>query len=228
MFNKTLTIFTDPNAFVTYSREEIRSSFVKIPENLPTYFKTIPKEMFHPGIERSLLMNTTIKKCSGFINLFKRSFLFKSPFDIQVIFNDTGIEFSSLGKETETSFISLHPNTQLLDYVVQNKKYKFIAKIILNIHIDSEVPVLMHNSWYHFLNYETLPGIISPAYKSQLNFFIPIEKDRKELLIRVGDPLFLLTPLTEKNVDIVFKEKQLQLSARKTFSDLKRYILNKL
>ena len=68
---------------------------------------------------------------------------------------------------------------------------------------------------------------LSSASKRDLTFFIPIEKDTKDLYIKKGDPLFLLTPLCENKIKINYKIID-HLKPNLTFSTLKKYLMDKL
>ena len=72
-----------------------------------------------------------------------------------------------------------------------------------------------------------MPGIINSNYKRDLTFFIPIENDTKDLYIKKGDPLFLLTPLCENKIKINYKILK-HLKPNLTFSTLKKYLMDKL
>jgi len=227
MFNKKIKISVDNNGTPNYDVKDLPNYFSIIPKNFPLYFNTIPKTIYNSKLHFFNKQHRTIKTCAGFINLFKRSILVRSPLDIQVIFNDTQIEIINVGVEAcSKPVVTQHDNIQLLDYVPHQEKYKMIIKINFWINIDPSVSLLMHNPWYHFLKTEICPGILPKNYNGNLNFFIPIEKNKKELLIRQGDPLFMLTPLTESSLKLTFEKKEVNHIFHPTFSLLKKYILN--
>lgn len=204
----------------------------KIPNNFPKYFYSIPKTMFNPVKKKFIPYARTIKTCSGFINLYKRSLLLTSPFDMYVEFNNNEIIDQKIGQNIPDYFINLclhiHPGQQFLDYVPNNKKYKFILKITLPFLIDGNVSIKISKSDYHFNNFDVLPGIISNKYKEKMHIFIPIEKERNEFYIKKGDPLCLMTPLCETKIKLKFKKLKENEKSYLTFSSLKNFSLKNL
>jgi len=208
------------------SKEDAKNMFVQIPHSFPNYFKSIPRVQYDKGLKKHLPFLRTIKTCAGFINLYKRSFLITSPFDIYVEFDKTGIIKQQTGT-TSFNVAQVHDNEQLLNYV-NNHNYKFILKLELPISIDSNVSLLLSDSSYHFNPMKILPGIIPSKYKNELNFFIPIEKHWDHIHINKGAPLFLLTPLCENTIKIEYKKYNKTYFNSLTFSRLKQYLLEKL
>jgi len=224
MFSKTIKIFTDPKGYVTYTKEEIKNYFSFFPKNLPSYFNVIPKNIFNTKLNSFLKNQKTIKTCPGFINFHKRSILFSSPFDIQLIFDEEKIIYASVGTNNRVidSIIFPHTQDQFLTYM-PSSKYKLIIKIDFHINILSNVSILLHNPWYHINSLNIPPGILPNNWDNRLNIFIAIPKDQKELIIKQGDPLFMMTPTTEKKIKLKFCEKSLYIPFFKTFSFAKKF-----
>ena len=63
--------------------EILKNYFLTYPKNVPSYLKHMPKQFNRkdPGTR-------TVKTCSGLLNLYMRSVVFTSPFDIQVNFEN--------------------------------------------------------------------------------------------------------------------------------------------
>ena len=93
-----------------------------------------------------------------------------------------------------------------------------------NIGVETNISYMISNPWWHFSDIEIIPGIVSPK-SPDLNFFIPIRKNQNELLIKQGSPMFVVTFLTEKNVDFQFEYGTGPFVVFKTFSNLKKYML---
>jgi len=208
-------------------KKDAENMFAAIPKSFPKYFSTIPRKMFNPESKKFIPYLGTIKTCPGFINLYKRSILVTSPFDIYIRFNDTEIVEQQAGQISNYIVGNIHSGEQLLNYVSQ-KKYKFIMKIHLPFYIDTSVSLHLTESSYHFNNFNILPGIYPLSYNKEFNFFIPIEKEKNEIYIKKGDPLFLLTPLCEKKIKLKFKELNEKNMPYLTFNFFKQFILNKL
>jgi len=208
--------------------EVVKESFDSSPKNFPGFLKTMPSVEFCPFSKVFRPAQKTIKSCSGFVNLFKRSILFKMPCDFHAIFDEEKILECDAGSSSNAreSFISIHNNNQLLKYVKTD--YKFIVKIQPQVFITSNVSTLMHTSFFHFNNLDITPGILHKKFAGDLNFFIGIKKGQKELLIKKGTPLCLLTPLTEKKVNIVFNSKIPERKNNPRFTGLHDYVLDRL
>lgn len=214
-FRKRITIEYHP----MLQKKEVEDMVKKIPYNFPSYFSSIPKTI------NNLRYFQTVKTCPGFINLYKRSLLITSPFDLQVDFDEHKIVKQTLG-QTDYQVATLHPNDQLLTYANTNE-YKFIMKITLPFIINSDVSFLTSPACYHFNNFDVFSGIVNAKYKRDMNFFIPIKKNQKELYIKKGEGLFLITPLCENKIKLDFKQKY-KMYPTLTFSTLKKQILEKL
>ena len=80
IFNKKKEITIQTNGVPVHILKNFLLSF---PSNIPKYFKDIPKSFFD-NQKRKVRSRTTIRTCSGFINLFKRSIVFTSPYDIEL------------------------------------------------------------------------------------------------------------------------------------------------
>lgn len=207
-------------------KNDAKDIFKIIPNNYPKYFFSIPKEQFHPEKKKFFPYARTIKTCPGFINLYKRSLLITSPFDIYIELDEDRIIESEAG-QTQFNVAKLHSNEQFLDYT-PNNKYKFIMKINLPFYINTNVSLHISPSIYHFNNFNILPGIIPNNYEGQMNFFIPIKKERDELHIKKGDPLFLMTPLCEKTIQLKFEKLKQNKKNFLEFSSLKKFSLKNL
>ena len=71
----------------------LKQFLLTFPHNIPKYFKDIPSNFFD-NKNRQIRSRKTVKTCSGFINLFKRSILFTSPYDIELFFEGKEIRGS--------------------------------------------------------------------------------------------------------------------------------------
>jgi len=202
--------------------------FKVIPKNYPPYFGAIPKTMFNPFTGHARPDQKTIKSCSGFINLYKRSILVSSPFDIYLEFDENKIITEEIGK-TGWKITTQQNNAQLLNYA-NSKNYKFLIKLELPIYLKSDASIVMLDSFYHFNKYEIIPGIINKKYESIISFFMPVKKRQTELYIKQGDPLFLIVPMCEDKIKLKIKKNN-NVSTQNTtltFSSLKEFVMDKL
>ena len=227
MFNKKIEFYSPE-----YTPEELKKYILKFPYNLPAYFKAIPKNSFSLEFKKFLPGNKTIKTCPGFINLYRRSLLFTSPWDLHFLFDDEGIisyqNGAVGGQYTRGPSVEVHPNEQFLNYV-PSTKYKFILKIIYRIYCDTNTSIMIHNNFYNFDDVLTPTGFFHPK-SSEINYFILIPKEQTELFIKEGQSLALLTPLYHKNIDITYTQREVGRPKfiQRKFLRLKEYLLDKL
>lgn len=205
----------------------LKKFLLSFPNNMPTYFKNIPRHFEDNGIIWK--KNKTIKTCSGFINLFKRSLVFASPFDIE-IFIDNGTLKGSVGSTPLQNYFTIHQQDQFLKYVESD--YEVILKFIPQIRLKSNFSLLVSNPWWHLNNFEIIPGVVNAKETSELNIFIPLKKNQKHLYIKQNTPLCYINFETSKNVNIVYDDTKYNLSDNLglfyTFSNLKRKLLKNI
>jgi hypothetical protein len=217
MLNKKLEIYSNK-----ISIDFVKNFFKIFPNNLPNYFKDIPKNCPFSRFK----FNNTLRTCSGIINYYKKAIVFLSPFDIEfVIENDqVFIKFGSVNFDGAM----IHPNDQFLNYV-KNKKYLCVSKLMFGIFLKSNVPLLITNPTWALNNFEILPGIINAETAMELNLFIPIKKEDKNIFIRQNTPLCIIHMETDKNIDIVFNKNKYDSSSENgllyIFSSLKNKLL---
>lgn len=227
MFSKKIEISAQKSDYYSYTLSELKECFLTVPKNYPPYFNNIPKHIFDEHLNSNIHAQKTLKSCSGFLNLFRRSFVFTCPFDIHLLFDGDGnVTYSSVGisGDKSTLFYEVHPNFQFLNHV-PNHNLQMVLKIRTRMFINSDTPLLIHKNFWSFNNIEVIPGIITDSYTDDLSFFIPIYKNQKELLINKGTMLFFITPLSVKKHSISYIIKDRNDKFKKTFSNLKKYII---
>ena len=217
MLNKKLEIYSNiiPINF-------LKNFFKVFPNNLPDYFKNIPKKCPFSKFRA----DNTLKTCSGIINYYKKAIIFLSPFDIEFVIENDQV-FVKCGNRNFNG-INFHANNQFLDYV-QNKKYLCISKLDFGIFLKSNIPLLITNSTWTLNNFEILPGIINAETAMELYIFLPIKKEDKNIFIKQNTPLCVIHMETEKNVNIIFNKNKYEPSFENglmyIFSSLKNKLL---
>jgi len=217
MLNKKLEIYSN-NIPIDF----LKKFFKVFPNNLPNYFKDIPKKCPFSRFRS----DNTLRTCSGIINYYKKAIVFLSPFDIEFVIENDQV-FVKFGNMNFNG-IHFHANNQFLDYV-KNKKYLCISKLIFGIFLKSNVPLLITNPTWALNDFEILPGIINAETAMELNLFLPIKKEDKNIFIKQNTPLCIIHMETEKNVNIVFNKNKYEPSLENglvyIFSSLKNKLL---
>jgi len=229
LFNEKVIIYSEKNHF---SIDEMKECFHEMPENIPSYFKNIPRKIFSQEMQTDDMSRNTLKTCSGFINLFKRSILFCSPFDMQFVFKDEKIHFRLGTFPVDIQqFIDLHPEEQFLKYAPEAMKnnIKCVLRFKSNMYIKSTCNILQHHPSWHDTKFTAASGILTKNCEINMNVFFFVNKNQEEVIVKKGDPLAYMTFLTDKKVK--FKYKSIEKKEHpliKTFSRLKKFTIDKI
>ena len=206
----------------------LKNYILSFPNNIPSYFKNIPTK-FLDQKRRPIKTQRTIKTCSGFVNLFKRSILYTSPYDIELFFDDGQIS-GSVGGSNWDKYIQYHPDWQFIKYAQSD--WEVVLKFMPFCNIQSPYNLIISNPWWHMNNFEIIPGIINCVEPLDLNIFIPIKKNQDHLYIRQGTPLALINFETDDQLNLIFSEANNKYSdwmgLHYTFSNFKRKLVKNI
>ena len=206
----------------------LKNYILSFPNNIPSYFKNIPTK-FLDQKRRPIKTQRTIKTCSGFVNLFKRSILYTSPYDIELFFDDGQIS-GSVGGSNWDKYIQYHPDWQFIKYAQSD--WEVVLKFMPFCNIQSPYNLIISNPWWHMNNFEIIPGIINCVEPLDLNIFIPIKKNKDHLYIRQGTPLALINFETDDQLNLIFSEENYKYSdwmgLHYTFSNFKRKLVKNI
>ena len=225
MFVREKEIIVQSNVIPT---KILKNHLVSFPHNLPKYFKDIPSSFFD-NQKRRIRSKTTIRTCSGFINLFKRSILFTSPYDIELFIEPNEIR-GSVGGLDWTKYFMHHPDWDFINYA--NSDYAHILKFGPSFTIQCDYVSMISNPWWHMNDFEVIPGVINCKKPMEMNVFIPIKKEQNHLYIPQGTPLCYITFETDKQLKLSFKNKGYNYAEHQglfyRFSNLKDKLLKSI
>ena len=183
----------------------LKDFIVTYPKNLPSYFKNIKKS--HPDKDIK-----NIRTCSGFVNYFKRTIIFKAPYDIRITVNHKNNSIScgvGSGSFNFKKHLTIHDSKHFLDYT-NNNDYASIVKLLFEIYVKCDCPILVNREWWNnFGSLEIIPGILHAKTPTPINLFFPIRKDVEQMIIKQGTVLCTFNVETEKNLKIVFKNEKI-------------------
>jgi len=206
----------------------LKNHLLTFPNNIPHYFKEIPTK-FIDEKKRPVRSIKTLRTCSGFVNFFKRSILYTSPYDIELFIDDEKIK-GTVGGSNWNNYIHHHPDWQFIKHA--NSNWKMVIKFMPFFNIQSPYNLIMSNPWWHMNNFETIPGIVNCKEPLPLNVFIPIKKGQDYLYIRQGTPLACLNLETDSQLNLVFNEKNYKnsdwMGLHYVFSNFKRKVVKNL
>jgi len=182
----------------------LKNFLLSFPDNVPSYFKNI-KSVFFDHKKRPIRCEKNIKTCSGFINLFKRSIVFTSPFDIELFIDDEKIR-GRVGGSNWDRYIQYHSNSQFLSHIKSD--WKMVLKFMPYCSIQSPYNLIISDPWWHMNNFQIIPGIINCKEPLDLNIFIPIKKNQNYLYISQGTPLAYINFETNDQINLIYENKR--------------------
>ena len=186
----------------------LKNFLLSFPNNIPSYFKNIPSK-FMDRKKRLLRSQKTLRTCSGFVNLFKRSILYNSPYDIELFIDDGKIS-GTVGGSNWDKYIQYHPDWQFIKYAQSD--WEMVIKFMPFCNLQSPYNLIITNPWWPMNDFQIIPGIINCKEPLDLNIFIPIKKGQNHLYIRQGTPLAYINVETDEQLDLVFKDENYKYS----------------
>ena len=191
--------FTTNNNLVNYYPIEPARNF------LPKWWKDLDKEYTVERSNKVEIKMSTIKRCSGFIDLYSKGFMMPIWSDLCVETKLTG-DWRCVSPSPDDMLVSSHDIRQL-----DRNFNKFIHLKILSPWIFQEKSgINFHFTqpyWNHVIEHDRIqvvPGIINFKYQrsSNINAFVP--KINHTHFLPAGTPIAHIIPITEKNVKIHF------------------------
>jgi len=176
---------------------------VKAIKTVPDWWKSLP----NPGNGTVFIeenedsgSHKNMKRCYGFIELYKRGFILEHWCDTNIGTEYDKIGFNYSNGHPPGSHNSSQYNNSFKDY--------WHLKLASPWHIKEKTGVKfmwIGASW----SFEDIPAIVMPGifdFKYQTatncNMFIPKTTERKEFTIKLGQPLMHGIPLSENNIEI--------------------------
>jgi len=188
------------DAFVTDEKYINLSPIERASKHWPEWFKNTPNSYGHGVIKES-----TIKQCSGIIDLYKNSFIM--PLWTEFIISAENGNLTSYPADRETP-VSPHPEDQWKTYA-DPKQYKHIK---LNspwlLKTKEAINWVVQKPFWNFKLQEPFfipEGILNFKYQSgtNINMFVDMEKNF-ETILKFNTPILQFIPLTEKEVEFKY------------------------
>ncbi len=169
-------------------------------DQLPTWWKSIPKEA---PIGDFPVQMSTIKRCSGFKDLFKNGLCIPSWSEIE-LFQDPTHGFSHTAPNRVADGMQ-HRESQMHGAYTDYQHYKLISPWLLKE--KSGISFIMTQASWHNMNpceYHIPVGSLEFKYQhaTHINLVAKKQPVLKQFNISAGQPLVYLLPQTERNVKI--------------------------
>lgn len=206
--------------------KELKKHVLKYPNNLPSYFSKIPSK-FLDEKNRVINYKKSLKTCAGFINLFRRSLLFTSPYDIEIFIDDQKITGFVGGSSLEQFVEVEQTGWQFLNHIQSD--YLVVLKFDFKFSVQCNKNMYISQPWWHMPQIEIIPGYYSSDYPLRLSLFIPIKKNQNHIFVKRHSPLCYFTFETDQQINIMWnnemKPLRLDPGLDLSFSVLKDKIL---
>lgn len=218
--------FTENPNLIEYYPVALARNFI------PQWWKDLDKDYVSEKSNGVELRHSTIKGCSGFIDLYKKGFMIPLWSDL---YFETKLNGSTrfISPEAEELYVNSHNLTQ-----VGQKFNNFIhMKILSPWFFEEKSGVNFHFSqpyWNTVVDYDKIhivPGVINYKYQhaSHINLFVP--RINNTYLLPTGLPIAHIIPLTEKDIKIhfhVLSKEEFRNRFERTRSKFKNNYLEKM
>lgn len=196
-----------PGLTATTTRAGLIETFpiVEARDLLPSWYKSMPISYDNPRmcpIKSIVRASPTIKGCMGVNDLLHSGFIVPSWQDLSLIVYPDG-RFNINPSPGYPESVHVHD--------IQQAPSTFgkcvIFKLLSPWHLKSDNKFYISGVPYHHplsINYFVTPGIIGFKYQENLNMFVvaPLKSEPYEILIKAGQPLLQLLPMTEDDVPL--------------------------
>lgn len=201
MFDKTVMLKAYTNRADVYDKAKIlKGSSLK-----PDWWKALPVQDYI-NLDPDTAKN--MRLCSGFNDLFAKSFILPLWSDLQLSFGPVGDTAWHYHYADECSKARVHPDYQRNKWLSEEKFQHFQLINPWIIECDHNVDFLMTNAdWYtdDVFRFMTPNGVLNFKRQHEVNFNLLFARDpnkAKTITLKHGEPLVMLVPMTERKVVI--------------------------
>jgi len=221
LFSKNKTIYLD-----AYTNDSLVHKYFPIQESsfyIPEWWKKIPAKVYEENapIHSDGFELPTMKKCPGFIELFKKSFSYPLWSDLELIMNgDEEKTYSyrfGFDNEFDISTHGAHEYGEFLskgDFVHIKLMSPWFVEASENI--DWAIMPAMWNYGENMSRVFVVPGIDNYLFNHSTTWQMFVENKEQVINLSAGTPLVHMIPITERKVEV-----RSHLDSQK-YQDLKR------
>jgi hypothetical protein len=169
---------------------------------MPSWWKNLPMEYFGTSPYGAPYPISTIKRCPGVIELYKRSLTMPLWADVALASREDGSW--AFHSEWKGTVVESHPREQYGPAFNNHIHLKFNSPWMIRektgVHFCYNTPMWHEpDRWDQFF---IAPGLIEFKYQraSHVNAFVG--RTNRNMLLNAGDPLVQLIPMTEKTIEV--------------------------
>lgn len=181
----------------------------KASQYMPSWWKNIPSTLYREGAVTETPSNElpTMRKCPGFVELFKNSFVYPLWADLQI---DVKGSSSSMydyrfGFEHEYSLTS-HPEHDRGEFLPANKFIHIKTPSVWVFNTEENIDWMTFGATWHqepIINKVFwFPGVDNYKHNHATTWQFAVENKEQTIFIEAGTPLIQMIPVTERPVKI--------------------------
>lgn len=186
----------DPGIYSLFPIVESIKSFPSWWKNLPQDFLIYPKKEFPIHVIKA----STIKRCPGFIELYKKSFTIPLWGDTSISTKENGEWiFSSVYRNMNITSHDRQQFGNMFDNFIHMKiDSPWLIKEKRGINFLTQFPIWNNIDFWNVLH--VVPGFFEFKHQSSTNINLFVNRINQNIQLTAGTPIQTLIPMTEKNV----------------------------
>lgn len=183
----------------------------------PEWIKRLPPSKFSEDPNAKLIVNKTIKSCSGVADLYKLGIIFPLWSDLNVEINpDRSFRFQFIDEKSKAAH---HPKSQMEGAPFANTHVNLKLSNPWFIQTNQDVKFLVTSPVWNGIGYQELiipPAVISAySFATQMNINIMFEAKQNKTVYELflGQPLLHVIPISERRINlhhVLVTEQELQ------------------
>jgi hypothetical protein len=171
---------------------------VKASKTLPRWWKDLPS----PGIGDAFsnpTENNNMRRCYGFVELFKTGLILENWGDIHINVAKTGYRYQAMGAQPGE-----HDSKQYAGAFTGYHHIKLVSPWAFREKTGTHFYYSAAEWFLEKYPFKILPGIIDHKINrvTNVNIMLPIREDPYDIYIPAGQPLVHIIPVTDKKLDI--------------------------
>lgn len=172
---------------------------------LPEWWKAIPSSYFDQ--DKPLIPNTTMKKCAGFIDLYRHGFIIPLWCDLNITIGKKGTADYAYQFSDRVSSMSVHPVKQRGNFLPDTEWQHLKLLVPWYAKCDEEVSFMYCGADYNMESadrWTVAQGIVEYKYQFSLNanLFFQRRDEAYTIQIPAGTPIAHVIPLSERPLEI--------------------------
>lgn len=172
---------------------------------LPDWWKAIPTSYIDQ--DKPLAPRTTMKKCAGFIDLYRHGFIVPLWCDLNIKIGKKGTTEYAYQFSDLTSVMSSHPEKQRGEFLPETEWQHLKLCVPWHAKCNEEVPFMVCGAEYNMDSsnrWITAHGVVEYKYQSSLNVNLFFQRRDEDYTVHIpaGTPIAHVIPLSERPLEI--------------------------